>query len=559
MALNFAEQIHLIEPIVADFFEGREQLTVCLGSGISRRRMPVLSELIASAFRNIPLNAESRRLFEQYSVRHLFFQRLEQDGVHVTNPCTLEEFRELTHEQQETICWILCETYGDVFGELQRLCQSKRELLDLMDFARFQVGEPDAAHCYVALMVIEARLQRVLTTNWDRLIEIAIERLSDQAFVHVVTLLKNQATWLNRYYGPAQLIAKVHGCATQYPDHTEDIVVTTDDLQAAVHSDWRQLMIRDLLSGKVVFSGYSGSDYTLMVPLSMIQELRAAHQLDDLDYYVAQESALEARGRSLSGDDASHHLRLNANDFFVTMYFAWIRGRLKTAVHYGRGQTRLERAFDWSDDGWTEALDRIEHLLETDFPRMLDLLFGAPEVRSFDNSCQIPVDLSSLRQLFLSGEVNHVGKYCRLQFDPIRDLVMLIVVAAVVDIVSTTGNLSLELAQSHCGITLRESSGATRKLIFLFGTYPRVAFSVLNTYLDEIEDSGAGLPTPEIVVIPCNKFDVAEDDSFKPAGVLDKKLAGQVKTRRRFLKPQELLSTQTYGTLVARIREELEL
>ena len=65
MALDFAEQIHLIEPIVADFFEGREQLTVCLGSGISRRRMPVLSELIASAFRNIPLNAESRQLFEQ--------------------------------------------------------------------------------------------------------------------------------------------------------------------------------------------------------------------------------------------------------------------------------------------------------------------------------------------------------------------------------------------------------------------------------------------------------------------------------------------------------------
>ncbi|HEX7286836.1 MAG TPA: SIR2 family protein [Candidatus Angelobacter sp.] len=537
-----------------------QRLTVCVGSGISRRKLPLLNQIIALAFCNIPLSAEAREAFRTMSQFHAFHARLAADGVHSDDPCTLEEFRALNPAEQARLCEPLTATYGDVFNTLEHVVGSKRALLDCLDFRQFGAVDPDAAHFYIGYMILEGALHRVLTTNWDRLIETAVTTSTNLAIDAVLELLLDTATWLNRNQGPYQMLAKVHGCVTQYPDHCEQIILTTAELQLATGNGWRREAVNELLTGTVLFSGYSASDYTVMVPLQVLAQLRAENNLDSSHFYIAQEGDLSTGGRNLIQENNAKHIRLWANDTFASLYFAYIRRRLQLVITTAEQQMRLERAFpDWNDDSWTTLITRLRVLTSEDLGFFLDTFIGDQNARAYDErACRLPIGLSAIRTIFLTGRVPARGRYQNLQFDPNKDIVLLILLAAVIDLSRSTDGTSLSFESTHAGITLIERSGSRRKLCFLYGTYPTAAYHSISRYFNDIEDADGQLPEFEVSVVPCSRYNIPNDD-FRPVPILGKALPGVPKAQRRFVDPGRIFQTNSYDALVEKLQEELEL
>jgi hypothetical protein len=555
MPLPFQQQIQIVGVLL-----DAQRLAICVGSGISRRRLPLLHQIIALAFRNIPLTAESRETFRASSQFHHFHAQLAVSGIATSDPCTLEEFRALDPAEQAHLCESLTATYGDIFATLEHVVGSKCALLDCIEFLQFGTTEADAAHFYIGYMILEGVFHRVLTTNWDRLIESAVSTLTDIPITSVVELLIDRPTWLDRNQGAHQLLAKVHGCITQYPDSCDQIVLTTPELQLATADGWRRDAVNELLTGTVLFSGYSASDYTLMVPLQVLAQLRAQDHLDSSHFYIAQESDLSAGGRNLLQNNDAKHIQLWANDVFASLYFAYIRRRLQLAIANAEQQLRLERAFpNWTDASWANVIDRLKVLTTEDLGMFLDSIIGQPNARAYDDrASSLPVGLSALRAIFLTGKVPARGKYHHLQFDPNKDIVLLILLATLIDLIRSPGGPSLSFESTHAGITFTEGSGSRRKLCFLYGIYQTAAYHSISTYLNEIESTDGQLPEFEIAVVPCSRYEVP-DDAPPPGPILGKMLPGGRKAQRRFVDPTSIFQTTSYDALITTLRAALEL
>jgi hypothetical protein len=553
MALPFLQQIQLVEGLLE-----AQRLTLCVGSGISRRRLPLLNQIIALAFANIPLTADANASFAAISQYHAFHARLAVHGIASSDPCTLEEFRGLDVRIRCELCQPLTATYGDVFNTLEHILADKRALLDSLDFIQFNTADPDAAHYYIGYLLLEGVLHRVLTTNWDRLIEAAITISTSSNLHDVLEILLDTATWLNRNQSPSAL-AKVHGCVTQYPDHCEEIILTTAELQLATGDGWRRDAINEFLTGTVLFCGYSGSDYTLMVPLQVIAQLRAENNLDGSHFYIADENDLSTGGRNLIQGNDARHIRLWGNDIFSSLYFAYLRRRLQLVIDAAEQQTRHERAFpEWSDDCWTALIARLKVLINDDLGLFLDTRIGAQNARVYDEiASRLPIGISAIRTIFLNGNVPNRGRYRSLQFDPNKDIVLLILLAAMVDLTRRAGGPSLSFETTQAGLTLIENSGSRRKLCFLYGTYPTAAYHSISRYFKDIEDTDGQLPEFEVAVVPCSRYNVP-DDNFPPAPILGKALPGVPKAQRRFVEPSRIFETTSYESLLEALQQELE-
>ena len=555
MPLPFRQQVQLVGPLL-----DAERLAICVGSGVSRNKLPLLNTLIAIAFRNVPLNDESRGAFRASSQLHAFHARLTAIGIPSSDPCTLEEFRGFDHAVQADLCKALTINYGDVFASLEHVVGTKSALLDCIEFDRFAATEPDTAHFYIGYMILEGVFHRILTTNWDLLIESAVGASTPSPVNSVLGRLVDVATWLDRNHGPYGLLAKVHGCATQYPGHCDEIILTTNELQLATAGGWRRDAVNEFLAGTVLFSGYSASDYTLMVPLQVLAQLRAQHHLDNSHFYIAQVDDLSPGGRSLIQDNDSQHIRLWANDTFCSLYFAYIYRRLQLAIATAVQQPRLERAFPaWDDTTWANVVERLRVLLADDLGIFLDTVIGEPNARIYgERARDLPIGLSALRAIFLTGKVANRGKYHNLQFDPNKDLVLLILLAALVDLTRSTPGCCFSFESTYAGLTILEDTGSKRKLCFLYGTYQTAAYHSISTYLNEIEDVDGHLPEFEIAIVPCSRYDVPDDD-FPPLPILGKALPGVSKAQRRFVDPAAVFQTNSYNALITTLREELEL
>jgi hypothetical protein len=554
MARPFLQQLQLLEELLE-----AQRLTLCVGSGISRRRLPLLNQIIASAFCNAPLIPDVTTAFTALSQFHAFRDRLAARRIVSSDPCTLEEFRALDVAVQQELCRPLTVTYGDVFNSLEHALAGKQALLDSFDFLQFGAGDPDAAHYYIGYLLLEGVLHRVLTTNWDLLIETAIATSTSSSMDTVLEVLLDTATWLNRNQSPSAL-AKVHGCVTQYPDHCDQIILTTAELQLATGNGWRRDAVNEFLTGTVLFCGYSGSDYTLMVPLQVLAQLRAENHLDGSHFYIADESNLSTGGRNLIQDNDARHIRLWANDSFASLYFAYIRRRLQLVIEAAEQQTRQERAFpEWNDDSWTALITRLRGLIDNDLGLFLDTVIGDQNARAYDeNASRLPIGISAIRTIFLIGKVSSRNKYRNLQFDPNKDIVLLILLAATVDLTRRPDGPRLSFESTHVGLTLIENSGSRRKLCFLYGTYATAAYYSISRYFKDIEDSDGRLPEFEVAVIPCSRYNVP-DDKFPTAPILGKALPGVPKAQRRFVKPSQIFETTSYDVLLDVLQQELEL
>ncbi|WP_353070748.1 SIR2 family protein [Tunturiibacter gelidoferens] len=554
MALRFTEQLDSADRAL----EGTGRLALCLGSGISRRKLPLLAQLIASAFRNLPHTAQADQLFLAVSRGQVFHLRLADMGITTAQPCTLDEFRGLADAVQADICNELINTYGDVFRDVESVYGSKRELLEAIDIEQFERAVPDVSHFYIAYLLIEGNISRVLTTNWDRLIEKAVAVSTSKPTNDFLTVAKDDATWLQRGERNTAVLAKVHGCATQYPTQCEQIVITTPELQVAAANGWRQDAVTEFLSGPTLFSGYSGSDYTLMVPTKVIDVLRKANALPAARYFVAEDKDLTAGALQLSGDRPDHHLRMYANDTFTSLYFAALRTRFKQAVELAGQQTRPERAFTrWSDAEWDELVRRLHHLLEVDLPSLLDDAIGLPGLRTYDESVgTIPVRLSELREMFIEGRVQHPNLYRPFRFDRIKDLVLLTLIAAFVELKAGRA-LSLSLNNEIAGLNFIESTGAVRTVCFVYGTYAPAVVPMVTSYLNDLEASLGPLPSFEVLIIPCSEYKVGTIPSFAPRPVLAKHLPGIATAIRTFVNPDVIFGASDFADLISRLRSEL--
>ena len=227
MALPFREQL---EAIGAVFTRENGQLRICIGSGISFGSMPSLADLIALGLSSLEDGAASTAVFDRNAEQRGMRHRLGEDGYRVPDPLTLTEFRALPIDARTRACEQLCETYGTVFDELLQAYGSKRRLLDAIGFARFQQGQPRASHHYLAFLLIEGVAEKVVTFNWDLLLERAVAAATGADPSETMNIIKEKRAWVTRFDGPHKWMVKIHGCASQYPDDCDAIILTGHDL-----------------------------------------------------------------------------------------------------------------------------------------------------------------------------------------------------------------------------------------------------------------------------------------------------------------------------------------
>jgi hypothetical protein len=252
-----------------------------------------------------------------------------------------------------------------------------------------------------------------------------------------------------------------------------------------------------------------------------------------------------------------------ADDLFASIYFAWVKSRLKSATEFEKGRTQHERSFrNWSDTEWNTAIASIEQMLEAQLPAWLDSAIGPSDARVWNKTAaEIPIRLSELRQLLTTGRIapDNVGKYLPTHFDSAIDVAFLLVFRAVLEAVRARPEYSLRISDSASGVTLISNQGTVRQLIFLYGRSAQNAYSTLSAYINEVE-AECGLPAPEVVVIPCQQYRMSTEDDLGPERSDDVGLpSGDMTATKYFVDPDRLFQTGSFSELRAVITEELEL
>jgi hypothetical protein len=561
MSGSFGEQFQLVEPVFRQTLGIGRQLTICTGSGISHRRMPMLSRLIARAFCPSPPPQDLEARFNHYSGQYMFAARVKRKiGNEVPDPLPLSVFRTLDPDVQDDVCSPLCQIYGDVFHDLENVYGDRQPLLEALQFEEFQRGSPDAAHCYVAFLVAEGVIREVVTFNWDRLVEVAIESSIPTPIQEIASVINTRVGWRGRRDGPSVIIAKLHGCASQFPGQLTEIVLTRQDLiNASLPGSWQVEAMQTLFNNVVLICGFSGSDYDACIGIRKIVLDRRADNLSAPTYYIAQPFAVEGVTRDLIEGDEARHIPLDANDLFATIYFAWIKSRLLGAVEHGRALQACQRPFAWSEGEWRGALDHAEAFLNNDFPNILDRLIGAPKTRWETDAALLPIGLSHVRELFLRGEIRSKGKYTNLDFQPEKDLTLVLLVAAIYDLLGNKPHISFQLSHSYWGVDILNSqSGSRFQLIPYYGQYPQSAYGAMKTYLRQLQQYDNDLPSPKIVILPCNFYLQRAVEKLPPGPILGSKFPGDKKPIEQFIPPQRVFATGSFTELLNAIKEELD-
>lgn len=560
MSLPFVEQIAMVTRPLESLFEGREQITVCIGSGASRDAMPMMRRLISRTLANLPIDDErSRNLFLTYSRDQRFAELLIERQIPSSNPTPLEEYKGLLDNVRDDLCRQICNNYDRFFRDVCDCVGGKDHLLELLEFDEFKGGSANPCHYYIAYLLLEGKLQRIVTTNWDRLVEKALEEVKPAAPNMLLHLVLDHTSFLQRG-GPIHWLIKVHGCATQYPQSSEEIIVTTDDLESAMESTcWRQEVLKEVLNRKTIFTGYSGRDYTVMVPLRSFRRDRERHDLPHVPCYLASETDLGTDAQRLCDSPASHW-RMYANDLFATIYFAYVAHRLKASIAFEKQRASHERMFPlWSDEGWKAALEVLDQLIDVGFPSWLDRMLGGGG-RTWDkNKAELPIRLSELRQLLTSSCVRSPGKYMPTRFDSAVDVTALLLLRAFLEVVRANPNYRVTIDASTSGMTLSSTTGIVRQIVLLYGEHAGQAHSTLRGYIRQLEQQ-TQLPGPELKIIPCQPIRIDSQPDLAPGAIADRALPGMsVEARVSCIRPEEIFGTTSLDELQGLIARELAL
>jgi hypothetical protein len=195
--------------------------------------------------------------------------------------------------------------------------------------------------------------------------------------------------------------------------------------------------------------------------------------------------------------------------------------------------------------------------MDVELPTMLDSIIGVPGSRGYDDFVAgIPVRLSELREMFLEGRVQHPKLYQPFRFDPIKDVVLLTVLAALVELGAASG-FSLSMNGDVAGVTITESTGVVRTICLVYGTYAPAVVPMVNAYLSDVEATIGTLPTFEVLIVPCSQYKIGSFPDFAPDPVLSKPLPGVPAAKRTFVDPDVLFDSVDFGDLMSKLRAEL--
>jgi hypothetical protein len=559
MADTFQRQLEIVSEAFQDFFSGRHQLAICVGSGISLDKMPMLHKLIARAFRNIELTDASEGIFAIYSGQTFMSYQLQDRGIPAPNPVSLSDFRTLAPTEQENLCKNLVGDFGEIFGRLQNICNRSR-LLELIEFTEFQGGNPDACHYYIAYLIQERKLRRIITTNWDLLIEEALRRTCPQQITDILNVIYDDPTYVTRNELADQVYAKVHGSAQQYPADPDSIVLTNEDIEAATTpGNWKQQLLYDYLDGTVLFCGYSAGDSSIRIPAKALELRDANNALAGCSYYFAELHGLSEVAVRFTQGDNRKHIRLYANDVFCSMYFGWLVNRLKSATEAERGQGQYHFP-RWQPEDWSAVIDRLQQKIEQLTPEFLESTIGAPAGRRWDErSGLLPVMLSTLAQLASRGQVENGASYGSLPLETHRKTTeFLLMLMALKDVAQELASiLTAQFESSYCGLTMLDENGASRNIILLYGPAPQGAVTAVDLYLNKLERENPPLPSPEVIIVPCEQY-VYLEDTLELPDFARRGLRGEFKVNRRYISPNKVFLTQSYNELVQFLKSELE-
>ena len=325
---------------------------------------------------------------------------------------------------------------------------------------------------------------------------------------------------------------------------------------------WKKDSLNELLNGRVIFTGYSARDYTALVPIDEIANERRATGSPQADYYFLQESDLSVQAQNITHDDGTRHIKLDADDALASVYFEWIRTRLFHALTYARGIPPATRPFrEWHDESWQTAMARVDRLLRADYPSTLDYVLGDAGHRQWgEEAWSLPVRLSTALWLFCRGDLETADRYRPLPLDPLRDAVMLILIAALADALKDENDFRLSIGEGSCGLRLANvRQGSNRQILLYHGPYENTAYYTLSMYLNRLEEKRGALPSPEVVIIPCNTYTVPGGGLTPGRQIIERQLPGMMKATRNFVDPRDVFDTGSYEELVGRIARTLDL
>lgn len=204
----------LLKPI------GKKKVAIFCGAGISYNSgLPLVSELLEKIFSKLELSSKQIQLINNSK---LPFERIMES--------------------------VLDESALD-------------EIIDI-----FEKGIPNTNHILIAKLVKKSYLKIICTTNFDTLIERALEKEGLIPDVHFKVLSTQQEFNSFSWKNDIAYVIKIHGCVTK----KQEIAITLSLIASEIYSLVRKKIIQEIFGGRVcddvLVLGYSCSDLDL-VPL----------------------------------------------------------------------------------------------------------------------------------------------------------------------------------------------------------------------------------------------------------------------------------------------------
>ncbi|MBS1526650.1 MAG: SIR2 family protein [Bacteroidetes bacterium] len=126
----------------------------------------------------------------------------------------------------------------------------------LTEFTKLFFAEPNPTHYCIAGLLLQRRLQNVITTNFDTCIEKAYARISSKKLDKVIVYIESEKDLAKMNLNGK--IIKIHGCAT----HPSSLGTTVDQITKTEFFVKNRLVFDRILqlSTDILFLGYSCSD-----------------------------------------------------------------------------------------------------------------------------------------------------------------------------------------------------------------------------------------------------------------------------------------------------------
>jgi hypothetical protein len=197
-------------------------------------------------------------------------------------------------------------------------------------------SKPDnLAHRGVVRLAREGIVRRVLTTNWDQLIEVAAHQMGCAC----IPIRRQQE--LGRPDDTELKLIKIHGCLT---DHASIIAATSQIEGAQAQSLWAQPQVAAMFQDKsVIFIGYSGSSRKIPGTLAEVIQLSP----EEVQHYAVDVASWEDFSANAEEFVAAASLteerfyRCGAEEFVSALVDKILRAEVIHIVH-GSGPGELE-------------------------------------------------------------------------------------------------------------------------------------------------------------------------------------------------------------------------